>query len=105
MCRISTNTQPVGNFPTMVGMFIIFDSYYQTLMDCKYIPNDNFVILDPCAGWGGRLLGTLCIFHTLREDYLKRYGRQLYVTYLSTDPNTDIEETLQKYYFRLVRVH
>ena len=92
MCRISTNTQPVGNFPTMVGMFIIFDSYYQTLMDCKYIPNDNFVILDPCAGWGGRLLGTLCIFHTLREDYLKRYGRQLYVTYLSTDPNTDIEE-------------
>jgi hypothetical protein len=92
MCRMSTGTTPVGNFPTMVGMFIILESFYETLIRYKCIPGDNFVILDMCTGWGGRLLSSLCIFHRLREEYLKRVGRQLHVTYLTTDPNKDVHD-------------
>jgi len=92
MCRMSLGTTPVGNFPSRIGMFIIQESFYDTLLRYKCIPCDNFVILDPCSGWGGRLLSTLCMFHRLREEYLKRVGRQLHVTYLSTDPNKDVHD-------------
>ena len=92
MCRLSTGTTPVGNFPTKIGMFIILESFYDTLLRYKCIPGDNFVICDPCTGWGGRLLSTLCMFHRLKDEYLKRVGRQLHVTYISTDPNTEVHD-------------
>ena len=95
MCRISTNTQPVVNFPCKVGMWIISDSYFHTLSIYNGVPNDHFVVSDFCSGWGSRLLSTLCMFHSLREDYLCRYGRQLHVTYLSTDPNSDVHDRFE----------
>jgi hypothetical protein len=95
MCRISTGTQPVVNFPTMVGIWIISDSYFHTLSVYNGVPNDHFVVLDPCSGWGSRLLGTLCVFHRLKEDYFYRYGKQLHVSYLSTDPNTLVHDRFE----------
>jgi hypothetical protein len=92
MCRMSLGTTPVGNFPSKIGMFIIMESFYETILRYGCIPNDNFVILDPCSGWGGRLLSTLCIFNRVREEYMKRVGRQLHVTYLSTDTNEGVHE-------------
>ncbi len=92
MCRLSLGTTPVVNFPSRVGMFIIMESYYETLLLNHGIPNDNFIILDPCTGWSGRFLSTLCVFNRMREDYLRRFGKQLNVTYLSTDPNTDVHD-------------
>lgn len=64
MCRISTSTQPVCNYPTKVGMFII-QEYFHTLSVYNGVPNDHFVVLDPCTGWGSRLLGTLCFSRDL----------------------------------------
>jgi len=92
MCRISLGTTPVGNFPSMIGMFIIMESYFETLFRYRCIPNDNFVFHSPCSGWGGRLLSVLSVFNRMREDYKMRFGRQLHVTYLGTDPNTDVHD-------------
>lgn len=92
MCRLTLGTTPVGNFPSMVGMFIIMESYFETLMRYRCIPNDNFMIHSPCSGWGGRLLSVLSVFNRMREDYRMRFGRQLHLTYLGTDPNKSVDE-------------
>ena len=42
-------------------------------------PEDEIVIYDPSAGWGGRILGAMCV----RDDRT--------IHYLGTDPNTDHE--------------
>ena len=83
MCRLSLGTTPVGNFPSRIGMFIIMESYYETLLRYRCIPNDNFIIHSPCSGWGGRLLSTLCVFKRMREDYRRRFGKQLHVSGLN----------------------
>jgi len=79
----------------MVGMWIISQSYFQTLDIYNGVPNDNFVVLDPCSGWGSRLQSTLCVFNRLRVDYYYRYGRQLHVSYLSTDPNKLVHDRFE----------
>ena len=95
MCRISTTTQPVGNFPSLVAAKIIWDAYKHSLKANKGIPNDNFVVLDPASGFAGRMLGLLSIFQKLREDYFNIYRRELHVTYLTTDPNYFVHERFE----------
>lgn len=92
MIRLGSGSQPVVNFPSKVAQYIVIESYYDTIKRLNRIENDNFVVLDPCAGWAGRLLGVLCAFHKLRNDYRGRYGRELYITYLTTDPNTFVHD-------------
>jgi len=92
MVRIYSGSHPVANFPSLVAQYIIMESYYDTIKRNNGIENDNFVILDSCGGWAGRLVGVLCAFHKLRNDYQRRYGRKLQVTYLTTDPNENVHE-------------
>jgi hypothetical protein len=92
MIRLGSGSQPVVNFPSKVAQYIVIESYYDTIKRSNHIENDNFVVLDPCTGWAGRLLGLLCAFHKLRNDYRGKYGRELYITYLTTDPNTDVHD-------------
>lgn len=92
MIRLGSGSQPAVNFPSKVAQYIIIESYYKTIKRTDHIENDNFVVLDPCAGWAGRLLGVLCSFHKLRNDYRHRCGRELFITYLTTDPNMDVHD-------------
>jgi hypothetical protein len=92
MVRMCGESHPVANFPSLAAQYIVMESYYDTIKKNNGIENDNFVILDPATGWSGRLVGVLCAFHKLRNDYQRRYGRKLHVTYLTTDPNTDVHE-------------
>lgn len=92
MIRLGSGSHPVVNFPSKVAQHIVIESYYNTIKLSGRLENDNFVVLDPCAGWAGRLLGVLCSFHKLRNDYRKRYDRELLLTYLTTDPNTDVHD-------------
>ena len=92
MVRMGSGSHPVVNFPSLVAQYIVMESYYNTIKLNNGIENDNFVILDPCSGWSGRLYGVLCSYHKLRRDYQRRYGRKLHVSYLTTDPNKDVHE-------------
>jgi len=92
MIRLGSGSQPVVNFPSRVAQYIVIESYYNTIKRFDRIENDNFVVLDPAAGWSGRMLGVLCAFHKLRNDYRARYGKELYITYLTTDPNTAVHD-------------
>lgn len=92
MIRLGSGSQPVVNFPSKVAQYIIIESYCKTIQRFGRIENDNFVVLDPSGGWAGRMLGVLCAFHKLRNDYRARNGRELYITYLTTDPNTDVHD-------------
>ena len=82
MIRFGSGSQPVVNFPSKVAQYIVIESYYDTIKRSNHIENDNFVVLDHCTGWAGRLLGVLCAFHKIRNDYRSRYGRDLYITYI-----------------------
>jgi len=92
MVRMCSGSHPVVNFPSLVAQHIVMESYFDTIKRNNGIENDNLVILDPCAGWAGRLAGVLCAFSKLRMDYQRRYGRKLHITYLTTDPNKDVHE-------------
>jgi hypothetical protein len=92
MIRMGSESHPVVNFPSLVAQYIVMESYYNTIKLNNGIENDNFVVLDECSGWAGRLAGILCSFHKLRNDYQSRYGRKLHITYLTTDPNKDVHE-------------
>ncbi|MEI6684430.1 MAG: hypothetical protein WCO44_17530 [Bacteroidota bacterium] len=85
-------TQMVGNFQPLVMKYIILESFNHQLQQKGRLPGDKFVILDPCTGWGGRLLGTLCSFNDLRSIYKKRTGCKLTVCYISTDPNRRVHD-------------
>jgi hypothetical protein len=92
MVRRGCGSHPVVNFPALVAQYIVMESYFTFINRNNGIENDNFVILDPAAGWSGRFLGVLCAFHKLRRHYQRKYGRQLHVTYLTTDPNKNVHE-------------
>jgi hypothetical protein len=85
-------TQTVGNFQPLYMKFIILESFHAALRNKNRFINDRFVIIDPCAGWAGRLCGTLCAFHEVREIYKKRFKRELNVVYICTDPNTKVHD-------------
>ena len=82
--------QSVGNFQPLFMKYLIFESFKVLMQTDHCLPNDQFVIVDPCAGWGGRLLGTLCVINDLRSIYKNATGRQLTISYITTDPNTNV---------------
>ena len=53
------NIQYVNEFPPFVAR-TIYESYG---------PKDNRVILDPCAGWGGRMIGAASLLNTTYIGY------------------------------------
>lgn len=58
-----------------------FPPFHARFLADRYLPNDGeSIVVDPCAGWGGRLLGTLCV---------PRTGR---VRYYGVDPNRNNQE-------------
>jgi hypothetical protein len=52
-----------------------FPPFHARYLVDQYLPAEGGVVLDPCAGWGGRLLGTLCV------------PREGAVQYVGVDPN------------------
>ena len=52
-----------------------FPPFHARFFADKYLPPEGGLVIDPCAGWGGRLLGTLCV---------PRAGA---VEYVGVDPN------------------
>lgn len=57
------------------GSGCAFPPFHAKFLADKYLPKDgNSIVLDPCAGWGGRLLGTLLV------------NRPNHVQYIGIDP-------------------
>jgi hypothetical protein len=73
---------------TQYNLRTAFPPFHAKFFADRYLPHDrDSIVVDPCAGWGGRLIGTLCV---------KRSHR---VSYYATDPN----ERLQDAYAGLTR--
>ena len=73
---------------TQYNLRTAFPPFHAKFFADRYLPHDrDSIVVDPCAGWGGRLIGTLCV---------KRAHR---VSYFATDPN----ERLQDAYAGLTR--
>ena len=72
-----------------------FPPFHAKFFADKFLPTTGeCLVVDPCAGWGGRLLGTLCV---------KRKDK---VTYVGVDPETrnqDAYETLQGLYNKYLK--
>ena len=57
------------------GVGSAFPPFHARFFADKYLPNDgDGIVIDPCAGWGGRLIGTLSV------------PRSGHVRYYATDP-------------------
>lgn len=58
-----------------------FPPFHARFLANRYLPQDgDSTVVDPCAGWGGRLLGTLCV---PRKGHVRYYG---------VDPNRHNQE-------------
>jgi tRNA1(Val) A37 N6-methylase TrmN6 len=72
-----------------------FPPFHAKFFADKFLPTTGeCLVVDPCAGWGGRLLGTLCV---------KRKDK---VTYVGIDPETRNQEayaTLQGLYNKYLK--
>ena len=72
-----------------------FPPFHAKFFADKFLPTTGeCLVVDPCAGWGGRLLGTLCV---------KRKDK---VTYVGIDPETrnqEAYETLQGLYNKYLK--
>ena len=72
-----------------------FPPFHAKFFADRYLPKDgDCLVVDPCAGWGGRLLGTLCV------------KRKAKVTYIGIDPETrnqEAYETLQGLYNKYLK--
>ena len=72
-----------------------FPPFHAKFFADRYLPKEgDCLVVDPCAGWGGRLLGTLCV---------KRKDK---VTYVGIDPETrnqEAYETLQGLYNKYLK--
>ena len=67
-----------------------FPPYHARFLVDYYAPKAGpVVVLDPCAGWGGRLLGTLAI---PRKDLVR---------YVGTDPNRDVQSAYERLTYRI----
>lgn len=52
------------------GSGTAFPPFHAKYLADKYLPIDgDGIVVDPCAGWGGRLLGTLCVNRTGSVTY------------------------------------
>lgn len=69
-----------------------FPPFHARFLASRFLPKEGkAIVVDPCAGWGGRLLGTLC---TKRPDAVR---------YIGVDPakrNRDAYEELRGLYFK-----
>jgi hypothetical protein len=90
--KIGSWTQSAGNFHPMFMKFIVREAFKRTLRTHGRIPNDNFVIIDPCGGWAGRLIGVLSSFNELRTYYQRKTNRSLNVSYITTDVHSKIHD-------------
>lgn len=67
-----------------------FPPYHARFLVDYYAPKTGpVVVLDPCAGWGGRLLGTLAI---PRTDPVR---------YVGVDPNRDVQTAYERLTYRI----
>jgi len=54
------------------GVGTAFPPFHAKYFADKYLPRDgDGIVVDPCAGWGGRMLGTLCVN---RPGHVRYYG-------------------------------
>lgn len=54
------------------GVGTAFPPFHAKYFADKYLPREGEgIVVDPCAGWGGRLLGTLCVN---RPGHVRYYG-------------------------------
>lgn len=51
------------------GVGSAFPPFHARFFADKYLPRDGGIVIDPCAGWGGRLIGTLCVPRTGQVKY------------------------------------
>jgi hypothetical protein len=73
---------------TQYNVRTAFPPFHAKFFADRYLPYDrDSIVVDPCAGWGGRLIGTLCVKRPFR------------VSYYATDPN----ERMQDAYAGLTR--
>ncbi len=64
------NAQDYLQFDKGVGT--AFPPFHAKFLADRFLPPDgDGIVVDPCAGWGGRLLGTLCVH---RKGHIRYYG-------------------------------
>jgi len=85
----STVVQNVLKYLQMhMGIGCAFPPVHAKLLADRFLPRDrDSVVVDPCAGWGGRLVGTLLV------------NRRHHVQYIGIDPeqrNVEAYESLKK---------
>jgi hypothetical protein len=84
--RLVNGNQPMQNFPIGIAKFIIENS-----LQYKLNNQEEFNIIDPCLGWGGRTVGTLALSST------KRFENKIINFY-----GTDVHEAIYDRYGMLV---
>lgn len=53
------------------GVNAAFPPFHVKFLADTFLPKEgNCLVVDPCAGWGGRLLGTLCVNRTAKVRYI-----------------------------------
>lgn len=73
-----------GHLQTHFNVGVAFPPFHARFLADRYLPKTgDCIVLDPCAGWGGRLLGTLCV---------PRTGK---VTYCGVDPNENNQDAYE----------
>ena len=61
-----------------------FPPFHARFLAEQFLPSDaDSLVIDPCAGWGGRLLGSLCV------------NRNRKVTYIGVDPEKRNKDTYE----------
>lgn len=59
-------------FTFEMGLRCAFPPFHAKFFADRYLPRDgDSIIVDPCAGWGGRLVGSLCVN---RPGHVRYYG-------------------------------
>jgi hypothetical protein len=72
------------------GVATAFPPFHARFFAEKYLPSSGrSIVVDPCAGWGGRLLGTLCV------------NRLDPVMYIGIDPEKRNREAYENLYGRV----
>jgi hypothetical protein len=72
------------------GVGTAFPPFHARFFSETYLPEEgDCLVVDPCAGWGGRLLGTLCA------------ARQGLIKYVGVDPEKRNQEAYENLYGRV----
>jgi hypothetical protein len=74
------------------GVGTAFPPFHARFFAEKYLPTEgDCLVIDPCAGWGGRLLGSLCV------------NRTGLVKYVGVDPEKRNKEAYENLYARVTK--